>query len=589
MAFPDNVDTVTVTWGGDFITPNGVISGGSVDFTPIPSRVKAGGSIVQGTVTRSFDVGNVELLATDSDNIDPSNFKYQVYMKPALGEPYRFNMVLPKSNASVTLASLVPAGSEVLPRYATLVDPSSLGAVGFTVAEFLAQPTPWYLAHRGSGAELAPEHTIEAYRNAVSAGANAIEVSVHAAADGTLFCLHDDTFDRTTNKTGNANTLTYPAIRNLVRNKAKGLLGTGWTEDMHPPLLSEVLSEFAGRAVIFLEAKSNDSVVPVQTMLSESFPDANQYIVWKNYYQSNSFDWAKANDFVTWAYLDAGTTDSQMDAVESNVDIWGLPKAMSQQRMIDVLNRAGGKPAICWEVHRRFEATYLRALTGTGTKKAVDGLMCANFAYLNRSTAIHTTDDWATQVKAPGDLPNGDYDATFALQFDTNGEVYCPALSGASNGLHSFAPIVAGSNGYKIQFKMRYPLLPATGVHGGIFFGKASDDQYTFSSTNNKTGGYHVLLRGNGDFQIYTHTAGVASGTQLANINAGTILANTVYSFEVEINATQVIARALDTPTVRTLTVSDTTYRGRYWGIHNGSITDATTIPRFRTGVIVQT
>jgi glycerophosphoryl diester phosphodiesterase len=136
---------------------------------------------------------------------------------------------------------------------------------------------------------------------------------------------------------------------------------------------------------------------------------------------------------------------------------------------------------------------------------------------------------------------------------------------------------------------MRFPVLPGTAVHGGVFFGKVSDDQYTFSSVNNKTGGYHMLLRGNGDFQLYTHTAGVTTGTQLATVNAGTILANTVYSFEVEVNATQVIARALDTPTVRTLTVSDTTYRGKYWGIHNGSLTDPTTIPRFRTGVIVQT
>lgn len=68
------------------------------------------------------------------------------------------------------------------------------------------------VAHRGAAAD-APENTTEAYRLAVEAGADAIELDVHLTADGQLAVIHDETLDRTTDLSGAVATLTLDQIR----------------------------------------------------------------------------------------------------------------------------------------------------------------------------------------------------------------------------------------------------------------------------------------------------------------------------------------------------------------------------------------
>ena len=57
------------------------------------------------------------------------------------------------------------------------------------------------VAHRGASAH-APENTMESFRLGVEAGADAIELDVHLTADGQLAVIHDETLDRTTDRTG---------------------------------------------------------------------------------------------------------------------------------------------------------------------------------------------------------------------------------------------------------------------------------------------------------------------------------------------------------------------------------------------------
>jgi len=56
-------------------------------------------------------------------------------------------------------------------------------------------------AHQG-GAREAPSSTLFAMRQALGAGADAIELDVHATADGELVVCHDATIDRTTDRSG---------------------------------------------------------------------------------------------------------------------------------------------------------------------------------------------------------------------------------------------------------------------------------------------------------------------------------------------------------------------------------------------------
>jgi glycerophosphoryl diester phosphodiesterase len=68
------------------------------------------------------------------------------------------------------------------------------------------------VAHRGAAAQ-APENTMEAFRLGVEAGADAIELDVHLTADGQLAVIHDETLERTTDRTGRVADLTMEQIR----------------------------------------------------------------------------------------------------------------------------------------------------------------------------------------------------------------------------------------------------------------------------------------------------------------------------------------------------------------------------------------
>lgn len=57
------------------------------------------------------------------------------------------------------------------------------------------------VAHRGAST-IAPENTMSAFRLAVEAGADGIELDVQCTADGRLVVIHDVTLDRTTDQTG---------------------------------------------------------------------------------------------------------------------------------------------------------------------------------------------------------------------------------------------------------------------------------------------------------------------------------------------------------------------------------------------------
>src|SRR5436305_4189313 len=69
-------------------------------------------------------------------------------------------------------------------------------------------------AHQGGALE-APSSTLVAFRRAVEVGADALEMDVHATADGELVVCHDATVDATTDGTGAIAAMTLAEVRNL--------------------------------------------------------------------------------------------------------------------------------------------------------------------------------------------------------------------------------------------------------------------------------------------------------------------------------------------------------------------------------------
>lgn len=448
-------------------------------------------------------------------------------------------------------------------------DATALPKAFITVDDLLAQ-NPFTVAHRGSGDEF-PEHTLAAYRSAAAAGAQAIEVSVQSTADGVLVCFHDQDMARMTGVTGAISDYTYATLRETVTIKAQGTLGSGWS-DQPIPTMREVLDEFLGKVVIFLEPKTNPAVTALQAYLPVFYPTAPRSVVWKQYYTATTLAWAQAQGFTVWAYMDANTTATQLDAVDANVDIWGCPDASSDAQIQMVVAR--GKPVMVWEVHRHSEVARFTAL-------GVQGLMESGWLYLNSGMTALTADRFADAIAVPGTIGSPEYQAAYALQYDAAGAAYI-------NTVPDTAVLMGGyktPDTFTIAFSMKWDTVPAATLHSDLAFGRVADDPYAFGSTNDalggygSPGGYHFVFRGNGDMQLYRHDAGVASGTSLGSLASTTPVAGQWMTFTIDVGPQFITVTRTDVTPNITFTADSATYRGGYWHLSTGSVTSAASKP----------
>ena len=151
------------------------------------------------------------------------------------------------------------------------------------------QPSSWLerrvinYAHQG-GAWEGPSSTLYAIASALEAGATAIELDVHATADGKLVVGHDPTVDRTTEGAGRIAELPWQSVRALD-NAYWWVPGADVTPGLDPErypfrgrgpadrrfriaLLEEVLDEFPG-VILNLDIKqTGPAVVPYEETLA---------------------------------------------------------------------------------------------------------------------------------------------------------------------------------------------------------------------------------------------------------------------------------------------------------------------------------
>ena len=119
------------------------------------------------------------------------------------------------------------------------------------------------VAHRGASAH-APENTLEAFRLGVEMGADAIELDVHLTADGQLAVIHDDTLDRTTDRSGSVGGMTMDQIReanagyHFVRDGDSG--APFRDRNLRVPVLGEVLDWLPEGIGLVVEIKARAAV-----------------------------------------------------------------------------------------------------------------------------------------------------------------------------------------------------------------------------------------------------------------------------------------------------------------------------------------
>ena len=109
------------------------------------------------------------------------------------------------------------------------------------------------IAHRGfSGA--APEDTLAAFKKAVDAGADVIELDVRFSKDGHLVVFHDDTLERTTQKEGTVAAHTLEELRSLDAGSWYGPSFKG----ERVPTLSDVLESVNRHTLLNIELKKGN-------------------------------------------------------------------------------------------------------------------------------------------------------------------------------------------------------------------------------------------------------------------------------------------------------------------------------------------
>jgi glycerophosphoryl diester phosphodiesterase len=127
---------------------------------------------------------------------------------------------------------------------------------------------PLVIAHRGDSAAF-PENTLPSFAAALAAGADIVELDFVATRDGTLVCLHDKTFDRTTDavellgrKGVSPTELTLEEVRRLDAGswKAPRFAGT------RVPTLEEALRALEGGAVTLIERKEGEPEALVELL-----------------------------------------------------------------------------------------------------------------------------------------------------------------------------------------------------------------------------------------------------------------------------------------------------------------------------------
>lgn len=110
---------------------------------------------------------------------------------------------------------------------------------------------PAIIAHRG-GKRWAPENSLSAFKKALAAGVDGIELDIHKCKSGELVVIHDDTLNRTTNGSGYVKDRTWEELAKLD----SGSWYSPAFKGERLPLLKEVLDLVQGKILINIEIKN---------------------------------------------------------------------------------------------------------------------------------------------------------------------------------------------------------------------------------------------------------------------------------------------------------------------------------------------
>lgn len=126
------------------------------------------------------------------------------------------------------------------------------------VAFPLGAAEPLIVAHRGASKD-APENTLPAFELAWEQGADAIEGDFHQTKDGLILCIHD----KDTKKVAGEKWVVKKTLMDELRKLDVGAYHDVRYKGTIAPTIAEVFATVPAGKKIYVEIKSNRSIVPI--------------------------------------------------------------------------------------------------------------------------------------------------------------------------------------------------------------------------------------------------------------------------------------------------------------------------------------
>lgn len=168
-------------------------------------------------------------------------------------------------------------------------------------------------AHRGAHT-VAPENTVEAFKEAINLGYGAIEIDPRFSSDGEIFIMHDDTVDRTTNGTGAIATMTSTQIKALEidvsaypKYSDKVLRVPTFEEAIKVISTGNIILNVDGSKVDWSNTTFTKKIVDI---LKKYGIYEKTYFVISNASQRSSFNTSYPDAALSWLHTDANQIDA---------------------------------------------------------------------------------------------------------------------------------------------------------------------------------------------------------------------------------------------------------------------------------------
>lgn len=176
---------------------------------------------------------------------------------------------------------------------------------------------------------------------------SALEISVQGGGDGTIWAQHDAYFDRMV--LGSSGGTTMPVV-NYTASQVANLQQTAqFTNNPNVPTrpvakLTDLLAQYGGKRVIFIEPKGNVSTSSLLTLMNQY--GGTDWFVWKWPGNTAIPSAVTSAGYDTWGYYFNGSDMTNFNSTQGNFTFVGLDFNLSNSALSSAIALAGASRVI---------------------------------------------------------------------------------------------------------------------------------------------------------------------------------------------------------------------------------------------------